>query len=350
MNKTYKLLSIIIALNMSACSVPVKTSSSVPEHKTFTKNIRPNMSRDEVLIQLGAPQSTGVHIIDNKNNKLDYYFGLSGDVGLGGANLKSGTAFMTYENDKLVQVIYYSTDGVQKISGDKEIPINKIIDEIIIGESSIDKAYEILGQPDFRGIRFQFHKGINHKILFYDASEIPDDGSIKEKWLLIGYDDFSIIQDIIWVSSEQKDIKSFGEISPQQLMQISRMDQADFGIVYAKPESFSTNTKMDAVQIEALLRTAPSNISDITDVLGKPTAYGIKSLKGDIPVILAHYSHMSLEITGREEKYIAANADEETRNEHATNKKYYVMDAKQTFLMIGHDIKGNIQEIIWIKP
>ena len=133
-------------------------------------------------------------------------------------------------------------------------------------------------------------------------------------------------------------------------MQISRMDQADFGIIYAKPESFSTNTKIDPVRVEALLRTNPSRLSDFTSVLGKPTAYGIKSLKGDNPVILAHYSHMSLEITGREEKYVSPSADEETRRSNLTNKKYFIMDARQTLLIIGHDTKGNIKEIIWMKP
>jgi hypothetical protein len=134
------------------------------------------------------------------------------------------------------------------------------------------------------------------------------------------------------------------------LMQISRLDQADWGIVYARPEAFSTNTKIDPGQVEALLRTQPRTMDDITSVLGKPTAYGIKSFKGDEPVLLAHYSHMSLELTGREEKYISPSADEKTRKENLTDEKYHIIDAKQTFLIIGHDVNGAIKEIIWMKP
>ncbi|MDP3012786.1 MAG: hypothetical protein Q8M92_01000 [Candidatus Subteraquimicrobiales bacterium] len=184
---------------------------------------------------------------------------------------------------------------------------------------------------------------------FYDASQPQNDGAINEKWILIGYDDQQITQDLIWVSSRQDDITEFGTIEPSQLKQLSRMTVAGF-LPVLEPQALSTGTRIDPTQVDALIRTKPGHIKQIRDILGNPSALGIKSFKGDPPMLLSNWSYSNIEMKGTEHSFVPTGASEEQRRELEQAPSYMVMHISQSRLMVGHDQEGIIKEIIWLKP
>ena len=173
-------------------------------------------------------------------------------------------------------------------------------------------------------------------------------GAIKEKWLLVGYDENKVIQDLIWVSSDAKDIKAFGEVTEQQMKQMSRTVIAGF-LPVLEATGLDTGTKIDVVQVDALLKTNPKNVKDIVKVIGKPSALGIKSFKGDDSLNLSHWSFMKLDVKGQEHNYVPANATEEQRKQ-MLESTFTVISIEQSRLMVGHTPNGEIKEILWTYP
>lgn len=340
---------IAILLTVSACTFNIKTPIVADYQKLDTLSIN-SMARNDLEIALGSPQGKGIHYVHGNSYDLTFYFGFAGIATLSSVNYDSGTAFITYENEKPLNILYFNS----KISGSgipvgKDLATGNLLKELKVGQSRVEDVYAKLGNPHYTGKRIDNYNGIVHKVAFYDVSVLANDGAVKEKWILIGYDENNIVQDLIWVSSSPKDIGEIGSIEPQQFKQLSRMTVAGF-IPMLEPQALSTSTKIDPVQVEALLKTNPKDIKEFTKVLGKPTALGIKSFEGESPMILSNYSFSKVELKGSEHNYIPPSASEDQREKLSKGESYMVMDITQSRLIVGHDKEGNIKEIIWVRP
>jgi hypothetical protein len=339
---------IITSLLLISCSVMVRTPT-IADYDNLNK-IDENTSKDDVLILLGTPQGKGVHIYDGTQKELDFYYGFSGTMTATTAQNDSGTAFITYESDRVVDLNYFTSDasGPPRILN-KQISIQALANILTLGGTSIRSVYEVLGPPDYEGKRIRFESDKNHKTAVWDASKLGSGGAIKEKWVLIGYDSNEVAQDLLWVSSDEEDIKEFGKISEEKIEGISRTSMAGFFPVL-DPRSISAGTKLDVMQVDALMRTSPTNVKHFISVLGQPTALGIKSFDGDEPIIFSNWSFSSAEVLGREHNYIPAGATDEQIAEIHASGSYMIISVDQSRLMVGHDSNGNIKEIIWVRP
>jgi hypothetical protein len=188
-----------------------------------------------------------------------------------------------------------------------------------------------------------------HDVAFYEASHWANASAISEKWMLVGYDDRGTIQDLIWVSSLPDDIAELGSIEPAQFKEISRMSIAGFFPVW-ETEALSAGNRIDAVQVDALIKTKPRHIDQIINVIGKASALGIKSFKGDTPLLLSSWSYCTQEIKGLQHGYRPVNFSREQNQELESAEQYLVLNIAQSRLMVGHDRDGVIKEIMWVKP
>jgi len=199
--------------------------------------------------------------------------------------------FVTYEKEKPINILYFTSEvSGPKITFNKNLLIKELADEIILDKTNIEKAFDILGAPEYEGKRINTQTGVINHIAFYDASKLQNDGAIN------------------------------------------------------------TGNKIDQCQVDALLRKAPNNIDEIKKVFGDPSALGIKSLKGEEPMVLSNWSYSNTEMKGKEHNFIPPGASDEEREKLANGKTYMVMEISQSRLMVGHDKEGRIIEIIWFKP
>ena len=312
-------------------------------------SINQSSTRNEIELMLGSPQGTGLHMVDGQVYDLSFYYGLSGKFTFSSAQFDSGTSFITYQSGELKGILYFTSKSTDpEISFSIELPIKPFLEKLVIGQSNINLAYEILGQPQYKGRRIDKDKGILHNLAFWGTSQPQNNASMKEKWILLGVDNQNIIQDIIWVSSYPEDIKAFGEVGEQQLKQVSRLIPGF--LPYYDPQSISTSTKIDPVQVDALLKTNPTNIKAVKEVLGLPTAIGIKNLMNNSPMILSNWTFSKIDIKGHEDIFIPPGISEEEKERLEQQKSYMVMDVVQSLLLVGHDTNGDIKEIIWVKP
>jgi len=307
-------------------------------------------TKNNVDVLLGTPQGKGTHIYGGIQHELQFYYGFAGKFTTSTVQYDSGTAFITYGGNHLTELIYFTSKASgPEISFTKNLSIKKLADTIKLGESSIDAVFASLGQPDYVGKRINYQKDIYNRIAFWDATQIETKGAMKEKWILVGYDDSGVVQDLIWVSSSEDEIKEFGEISEQQVKQLSRRTMAGFFPIL-EPTAMSTGTKIDPVQVDALVKTSPRNVKDIIKVIGKPTALGIKSFEGDPSISLSNWSFSVVEMKGEEHNYIPPIASEKEKNKLSEGKTFMVMSIEQSRLIVGHERDGTIKEIFWVRP
>lgn len=345
-----KWLAVLVILFFSTgCSFMVKTPIVADYQKL--NQLNQMSTRNDVEVMLGTPQGIGVHVVNSHAYDLVFYSGLAGKFSLfGSANVDSGTAFISYQGKDLVDLLYFTSLSTgPEISFEMDFPITKLSDKLILGKSNINVVYEIMGQPPYKGRWIDNTNKISHNTVFWDASEAQKDGAIKEKWLLIGFDNQGIVQDLTWVSSIPEDIKAFGEISEQNLKQITRFTTVLF-LPFFEPQSVSTSTKIDPIQVDAILERNPTNIKAFKDVIGAPTSIGIRSIEGNPPIVLSNWTCSKIEIKGTENNFIPFSAPVEERGKIEQRESYMVMDITQTRLIIGHDSQGEIKEIQWFKP
>lgn len=112
----------------------------------------------------------------------------------------------------------------------------------------------------------------------------------------------------------------------------------------------STGTKIDPIQVDALIKSSPKNVKEIISVLGLPTALGIKSYDGNEPVVLSNWSFSFVEMKGEEHNYIPPMATEEEKEKLKDGVSYMVMSIDQSRLMVGHNANGEVKEILWVRP
>lgn len=337
---------VLVAL-LSGCSFMIKTPV-VADYSNLDK-ISSITTKNDVAILLGTPQSRGTHIIKDKANDLDFYFGFAGTFTMSSAKYNFGTAFVSYKNEKPDNLIYFTAKPDKEIQLSQNLSIKLVADKIILGKSKIDSVFQVLGPAQYTGRRVGFENGIDHSIAYWDASELQPEGSIKEKWLLIGYGNDRTVQDLIWVSSRPEDVREIGEISEQQLRELSRTTFVGL-IPVMEPTAMTTGTKIDTVQVDALIKNSPKNIKEFISVLGSPNALGIKSFSGDEPMGLSNWSFSKVEMKGEERNYIPPNASKEDIDRLQSSGSFMVMSVEQSRLMVGHDADGKIKEIMWLRP
>lgn len=190
------LVGLVILLLSTGCSFMVKTPVVADYQKL--NQINQISTRNDIEIMMGIPQSVGVHIVNGHTYDLIFYFGLSGRLTISSANMDSGTAFISYQAENPVNILYFTSKSTDpKITFNKEFPIKTLSEKLILGQSNISVVYEVMGQPQYKGRRIDKNSEVVHNIAFWDASQVQNNGAIKEKWLLIGFDNQDIIQDLI---------------------------------------------------------------------------------------------------------------------------------------------------------
>lgn len=339
---------LIILLLITGCTFNVKTP--VVANYGNLDLIQKNSKKNDVLVLLGGPQGNGVYGKLGSLNELDFYHGIAGRFSMSSANMDSGTAFISYKGDSILDFFYFNSKITgNEIKFEKPINIKLVADSIQIGSSSFSDLTKTIGEPDFVGRRINAGANIIHNIALWDASKVATDGVLKEKFLFVGYDSSNIVQDLIWVSSDAEDIKSFGSIADQQMKHLYRNDQAGWGFSVMDPVGLTTGTKLDPIQVDALIRSNPKNVNDVIKVIGKPNAFGIKSFKGSNSMRLSNWAYSKVDVKGNEANFIPSNASEEQRAK-LNDSSWVVMSIEQTRLMIGHNENGDIQEILWTHP
>lgn len=345
MNKFFLFL---LVLFLSGCSFNLKTPVVANYEKLDL--IHKSSKKDDVDVMLGTPQGSGVYIKDGILNELKFYFGFAGTFTTSTMKSDYGTAFISFKDNNLAETFYFKS----KFS-DEETPLNNkldikpIADAVIIGHTTFDDLVLMLGKPDFYGKRINVKTGITHALANWDASKIEDSGVMTERWLLVGYDNQKVIQDIVWVSSLKEDIQDLGSLSEQQVKHLYRYDEAGWGVGIPKTISVNSGNKIDATQVDAVIRTNPKNVGDIIKVIGNPTSIGFKDFKGDAPVILSNWTYFKFDLLGTESNFIPLGASEEQRKE-LSGKVFQIVDTSQSRLMVGHKPNGEVVEILWTHP
>ncbi len=342
---------LFLMLSVGGCLIDVKTPIVANYQKLQT--VQPVSSRSDIESMLGTPQSSGLHMLDGNSYELSFYYGFIGSISSSEARCDSGTAFMTYDKDTPVQVLYFtSTSSDPGIVIRKDLPIKKLMQQMTIGKTNIQTVYAALGVPDYKGRRIDKRAGLIHNVAFYDASHMQYPGAEYEKWLLIGFDDRGAIQDVMWVSSMQDDVAEFGKTAPFPApRQISRTVVTDLLIPMDDPRAFITGGTIDSLQVDALMRTKPTRIEQIRNTIGNPLTLGIKNFKGSSSLMLSGWSYYTMDYKGSEDNYrLSASFPGEPPKESDLGPTYHIVNVAQTRLLIGHDRDGTIREIMWLKP
>ena len=340
-----------IAPLMAGCSLNVKTPT-LPNFPALEDAELEATSRTDFEILMGAPQSRGQHLVDEFAFKMTFYYGLMGVMTVlpsQSAKLNSGMAFASFnEEDELSELIYFESrfDG-PKIQMGGKLSIRDVANSIQPGVTAISELTSILGEPSYEGRRFNKAHGIEHTIAFFDTSAVSGSSVVKERWLLAGYDEQSIIQDLFWVSSHASDLKALGDIQETNFKNMTRMD---YGYPYsvARTNSVATSNKIDPVQVEALLRSNLKTIDEYTEILGLPTARGFKTFLEHDPLVVSQWSYMATDILGNERN--PSLKPQKNNNGSPRQVGYVVLDIKTTRLMIAHSPEGAVAEVIWFSP
>jgi len=243
-------------------------------------------------------------------------------------------------------LIYFKSKVSDKeIALRKDLNIKLVADMLQSGDPGFDALTAAIGLPDYTGRRVNFPGNIHHTVGYWEASRSESNGAIKEKWLLVGYDENKTIQDLVWASSDAKDIKAYSDATEQKM---SGTAAAGF-LPPLKATDLDTGTRIDAAQVDALLRTNPANVKDIVKLIGKPNALGVKTFKSGDSLNLSNWSFMKVDVKGEERDYAPPNATEEQRKQ-IRESTFTVISIEQSRLMVSHTPEGEIKELLWTYP
>ncbi len=344
------LLLVAASVFSSGCSIYVRTSS-LPRVNQLRDLSPESTDRDGLLLALGTPTGHGVHRVGDGDRELWFYSSMSGKMNVFTASgpMDSMIAFASLNDGGQVEDLLSFTssfDGVP-LRPAKTIGVRRIADRITVGTTRADEVVAEFGEPTYRGRRYSRVHGVNHGLLFYDASK-QKSGALRERWLIIGHDQGGIVRDLLWTSSFDEDIAEMGTIQAQQLRELTHLD-ADFPYTFSRTHAVSTSTKIDAGQVGALLRSASSNVEDFTKVLGAPTARGFKAFHGEEPLILAHWSFQEMAMRGQE-RSPPPRPVVYPDGSSLPSVTYNVFESAQTRLFVGHSPDGAVREVYWVEP
>lgn len=345
MKEKYRILIYVVfifCIMFLGCTINIKTPI-VADYKKLEEIDATKLDKTQVELLLGTPQGKGVQMYEGKKYDLYFYTGFIGEASSGEARLDSGTVFVTFDNDKCVHLLYRLASIAKTIRLNQPLPIDKFFDNILIGKSTVNDVLNVLGEPTYQGRRVNLLGNVTHKILWYDSSKLEKtDGAMIEKWMMLGYDNNGVIQDVMWVSSVQDDIKDLGKAQSNEAKIL-------YGTLGAT--GMSTERVIDPMQVDALLKTSPQNVSEIENIMGPPSAVGVRLVKETDALIMSSWTHVKLKVLGREQLYRAAvQASKEAAPAAKEPESYVVMDVKQSMLIVWHNSKGNIKEYFWFRP
>lgn len=330
---------------VTSCWVAVKTPL-VAQYERLDALTFLDTDQDDIELAIGTPQGIGIHRLGEQELSAAFYQGLIGRVSISGS-LKAdyGMAFVSYEGSHVEQVFYArssQSDPAIRIRG--PLPIVALANQLTLGVSHIEDVVEVLGHSAFRGRRINKSSGIQHDIVWYDRSEPPSSfGPLKERFVLLGYDQDRVVQDLMWISSFPEDSKGLGTVNELRFNQFSKLDLGSW--TGWQLTAFSTD-RIDTMQVDALLRSTPQKIEEFVEVLGPPTARGIKSFQEHEPLLVAAWSSIKSELLGRESYAMP--------DQYAPNGQrivsYVVNDMPQSRLIVAHRADGQIEEIMWFAP
>jgi len=338
-------------LASAGCVYNVKTSA-VPRFSALEELDPSEVSQRDFEIAMGSPTSQGLHILDGEALSLTFHYGLIGKLELfpaKSASLDSGMAFASFHpSGKLQELTYFASkfDG-PKIPMGGELPIDDIAAVVEVGLTRIGQLETTLGEPSYRGRRFSATTGVEHELAFFDFSASGSSEVYLERWLLVGFDHDEVVRDLIWASSYKSDIASLGDVEPVRARKMTRMD-ASFPFPLWATESISTSTRLDRVQVEALIESAPSTVGEYVVTLGKPTALGFKVLEDEDPLLLSQWTYLVTKHEGNEDGPRLPLVEGEDPESNLVN--YMVMHVEMTRLMIAHTPDGSVKEVIWFRP
>ena len=329
------LLVVITACVLCGCTVLLKTPT-VADYDTLD-DVTVSTTRNDMELWLGTPQGTGLHFQDGFEYDLNFYFGMAGKFSASKASVDSGTAFISFDGSMVRHALYFLSDstGPLRVSN-TTLPIIDLAKELRLGSSSLDEAIRVLGPPMSTGRRVDTAKGLIHNAAFWDLSQVQKNNkAIVEKWLMLGSDELGIVQDLMWASSIAEEVKEFGDVVAQRYNEFGILKPAGF-IPYYDVQSIGTTTVLDATQVEALLERRPVNVEEFKEVLGSPTALGIKLFKDEGPMILSNWSFSEVKVKGRDTTY--------------AEMPYMVIEFMVGRLLVAHTEDGHVKEILWFKP
>lgn len=342
------LASAAVLLLTTGCTYMIKTPVFADYDKLDLLN--QSSTRNDVEKMLGAPQGVGLHYVNGKTYDLALYFGTRGEFSsLGTARLDYAMALISFEGDRLANMLYYRASAKDEVTLGQDIPIKKITEKLVLGKTDIRFVHETMGKPRYRGRLINKENNTEHRIVAWDSSKMKSGSAVKERRLIIGYDGHDIIRDIIWASSMPEDIAALGEVRERYMRKVTTMTPG-FILPDVQLHSIDYSTKIDPVQIDAVLNDKPKNVKALLDILGKPTALGINSLQNFPPLVLSNWTYSKFDIKGVEEYVISKDAPLEEQERLWNGQRFLIVAASEVRLYVGHDEKGDIKEIIWFKP
>jgi len=338
---------------LAGCYVPIKTAKLPPVAELHDRDLE-NLTKTQVDILLGTPQSSGLHRIGDEAFALCYYEGLMGLVNAltGFGNLDSGTALITSSGDEVKEVLYWFS----QYSGPKVGPYSSLsyeaLDPLMIDATERSEIVELLGEPNRIGRRYHAPSGLVHDVLFYDGST-QKSKQLTEEWLIVGFDDAEVLRDLFWVSGVRGDLEEFGSVEEQGLRNLIQLDHGGMFPI-SRLESISTSSQLDAVRVEALLSTQPHSIDQVEAVLGPPHARGIRAFRGEQVLIAALWSSLKADSLGSESwpvQWAPERRSARSRPSGQSRKaSYQVVEQSISRLIVLHDESGGVQEVMWMKP
>jgi len=328
----------------AGCWVNIKTPL-VAQYDRLDSMSLSDADKDSIELALGTPQGVGVHRLGERELSLTFYQGLIGRMSMGGSlQADYGLALVSYEGPKVDQILYARSsrsDPAVPMRG--HLPVVALASNLTLGTSSIDDAVRLLGYRAFGGRRVDNKNKVEHDILWYNHSESPlSSGRMKERVVMLGYDKEEIVQDLMWFSSFPEDMKNLGEIDALQFNELSKLS-FNLWINYELLGFTTDASAVDAVRVYALLRSQPKKLDTIVEVLGLPTARGMKCFKFQEPLLLAAWASIKSEMMGRE---LISTPDPRAPNGQRTTS-FSVISMPQNRLIVSHTPNGDIVEIMW---
>jgi hypothetical protein len=157
---------------------------------------------------------------------LSFYYGFAGVFTSSTAKYDSGTAFITYAGKDPVDILFITSKASgPEIKLEKDLSIRKIVGQVVLGETNVQKVYQTLGNPtalgikSFKGDPSMFLSNWSYSKIEIKGTEdnfVPVGPSGEQKMeveqapsymvldiaqsrLMVGHDQEGIIKEIIWL-------------------------------------------------------------------------------------------------------------------------------------------------------
>ena len=225
-----------------------------------------------------------------------------------------------------MQSIYWTSNPkVSSISINARKPIQYLASLVATDAMMVPDVEKLLGVAPYTGFIQTPNAQEQRSLLFYDSSKVGKNDTVAENLLLIGFDQSQRATDVLWQSSDPKEVEAMGAIGFAYMGR--RGDQkAEVG------------NRIDPAKIDALLVTDPKDIADFELALGMPTSRGYKKFMNEDKLLVSSWAHQKMSFVGKQPG---------TSNKQ---KSYLTLDLALSRLMVAYRPDGEVVEVMWIKP